>query len=1004
MSRLFARLTWVAITIALAMGLASHAVAQQEPDLFELLLEMRIEGGPAREVVALVDGARLMVPLTVFLEVAEIGVQELQVGRRLVGSYPGDERFVFDTDSGVVIVGENEVPIGAGLAVWRGDELYVETGLLEWVFLIGIRRNLGELLFTVTESQGLPVVQRLEEERVVAVAPLPEPGGEEQGLIELLLEMRIDRGPSQDVFALADGTRVLVPLERFLTLAEIGVDTVRAGHRFTGIRYPAGARFVFDTDSSIVSMADRRSSLEPAQAEWRGETLYVDTGVLESVFSVRMQMNFSELMLAVWETKDLPVVQRLEREHRRMLYETGAPQRDADLYSIHRRPIDGAVLDWMLTSATDDPSRYTGLDLGLGAQVFGGSAILLHEEQRNDGASNRRTTGSWTRVWYDTPWLRQVRIGEVVGTGARPRGVQGAAVTNSPFVRPAEFAVAPLAGMFGPGWEVELYRGNQFLGYTTTDPTGRYRFDVPIRYGENPLDIVAFGPRGEVLTRRRTFAIDGARFPAKQFEYGVSAGGCAFSPCQAQANIDLRYGLNDKVTVRGGVDRFWRDSLADLWHPYASVAYQATRGLSLFAEGVGNALFAGRVEYAPSQDFNAGLGHTRFFGDAVDPLVGSAVLSHLTQASLLYRPPLWDYRAFGRLFVQHSGGDGRTRDLAGATITTRLGGARLDVGVTYDHVTAEPTFDQTRTVFDARYYHMYRGSLRWLRRTLLFAELGADPDSGLVLARGGFSRTLGGRFQLDMAVGWAEQRGATFDLGLTATLHAVRAVSTTQFAEQGTQGLLIAEGSVLWDGSGRRIEFSDGRSLGRAGIVGEVFLDVNGDGLAGPDEPRVPDVYVRVGPIASVTDHTGRFVVWDLVPFEAVIVEIDAQSIRNPLWLPVMEYFTFRPDPNAFSVIPVPLVQAGEVSGQVVIGPRETGARFVEVELHNLDTDDRYSVTTFSDGTFYLLGVRPGRYEATVSRQVLEELGAAVEPAQFSVGAAVEEAFVEGITIRLAER
>jgi hypothetical protein len=716
-------------------------------------------------------------------------------------------------------------------------------------------------------------------------------------------------------------------------------------------------------------------------------------------------LNLAELTLAVWEGQNLPVVQRLDRERRRRRAALEAVDREVDLYGIRRRLVDGAVFDWTVTSATDNPSRYTAVDVGLGAQAFGGSAILLHEEQRNDDVTQRRTTGSWTRVWHTTPWLRQVRLGEVVGTGARARSVQGAAITNSPFVRPAVFGVAPLEGMLGPGWEVELFRGSRFLGYTTTDPSGQYRFDVPIRYGENPLDIVAFGPRGEMLRRRRTFEIDAARFPAKQFEYGVSAGGCSFSPCQAQANLDLRYGVNDKLTVRGGMDRFWRDSLPNVWHPYASVAYQATRGLALFAEGVGNALLSGQISYTPSQDLSASLEHARFAGDVQEPLVGSASLAHLTRASVFYRPAFWDYRTFGRLLLQHSRGDGPiTRDLVGVSGTARFGGARLDLGATYNHFAVGPTFDQTRTIFDARYYHMYRGPFEWLRHTLLFAELSVDPDSGLVLARGGFNRTFRRRFHVDVALGWTEQLGVTFELGLTATLHAVRAVSTTQIAGAGTQGLLIAEGSVLWDGVGRRLEFSDGRSLGRAGIVGEVFLDVDGDGQPGPGEPRVPDVYVRVGPLSSVTGPDGRFVVWDLVPFEAVVVEIDAESIRNPLWLPVLERFLFRPDPNAFSVIPVPLVQAGEVSGRVVVGPRGVAARFLDVVLLNLDTGDSYTVTTFSDGTFYSLGVRPGRYEATIPQESLDELGLVAEPAEFTVGTAVEQAFVEDVLVRLVER
>ena len=975
------------------------AVPPAEQEFVELLIEMRIDGGPSGDVVALADGVGVLVPVNTFLELAEIAAPEIEVGRRLSGLHPADVQFVFDTESGFVSVAARQIQLLRGYAVWRDEVLYVETGILESVFSVRMELDFGALALNVLEGQGLPVVQRLEQERAV-LAMLPP----EQELVELLIEVRIEGGPSGNVIALANGVGLLVPLDRLMELAEIGVPEVEVDHRLSGTLYPAGEQFVFDTDSSLATIANRRIVLEPGYGVWQQEMLHVETGVLESVFSVRMRLNLAELTLDVWETQNFPVVQRLDRERKRERLLVRPARPEANLYSVRRRPVDGAVFDWALTSATTNPSQFTGVDLGLGAQVLGGSALLLHEERRSSGSSSRRTTGSWTRAWHTTPWLRQIRLGEAVGTGPRVQVVQGVVVTNSPFVRPVAFGLAPLDGMFGPGWEVELYKGSQFLGFARADSDGRYSLDVPIRYGENPLDIVAFGPRGEVLRRRRTFEVDAARFPAKQFEYGVSVGGCAFAPCDAQANIDLRYGFNEQITGRGGVYHFWRDSLANAWHPYATVVYQPMRALALFAEAVGNALVASRVDYAPSQDFNAGIGHTIFVGDVADPLIGSPSESHITQASVFYRPALWDYRTFGRMFVQRSAGDGRVRTLARATIAARFGGARLEVGAAYDRLSLQPRFSNTRTILDARYYHTYSGSLAWLRRTLLFAELAAEPDSGLVLARSGFSRTLGGRFQLDMAVGWTENRGATFDLGLTATLHAVRAVSTTQFSNEGTEGFLVAEGSVLWDGSGRRLELSDGRSLGRAGIVGEVFLDVDGDGRAGPDEPRVPDVYVRVGPIASVTDHTGRFVVWDLVPFEAVVVEIDAQSVRNPLWLPVLDRFTFRPDPNMFSVIPVPLVQVGEVSGRVVVGPREAGARFLEVELRNLDTDDSYTVTTFSDGTFYLLGLRPGRYEATVSQELLDELGLAVELATFTVGTAVEQAFVEDVTVRLVER
>jgi hypothetical protein len=110
-----------------------------------------------------------------------------------------------------------------------------------------------------------------------------------------------------------------------------------------------------------------------------------------------------------------------------------------------------------------------------------------------------------------------------------------------------------------------------------------------------------------------------------------------------------------------------------------------------------------------------------------------------------------------------------------------------------------------------------------------------------------------------------------------------------------------------------------------------------------------------------------------------------------------------RPDPNTFTPIPIALVQTGEVSGVVLIRDEGRPLPGVQVELHNLDTGDRYTSSTFSDGSFYLMGVRPGHYEATLSAQVRELLSLSVQAETFTVGPSGDAAFVDGLLI-LADR
>jgi len=821
-------------------------------------------------------------------------------------------------------------------------------------------------------------------------------------LVELLIELQIDRGPAADMLAIAGRRHLLLPVRSFLRLAEIATDSALPGAGVSGVLQPSGRSYQIDTEQGIAQVGEWRTIIDSEQLYWQHGELFVATDLLEALFAVRFRVSLSELTVSVRQTDQLPVVRRMERERRRAQSATSQRLEEESPSLVNqRRLVDGVVLDWAISSATESPLRTSGVELGLGAQVLGGSAVLRYEERRHLGQRYRTATGSWIRVWHDISWLRQVRVGEVLGTGPWPRLVQGAAITNSPFVRPTTFGPAALGGVLPPGWEVELFRGRQFLDVTIAEPDGRYVFDVPVVYGENPFDLVAYGPNGETVRYRRMFSIAAERFAAGQFEYGVGAGRCTADPCRATANLDLRYGIDNRWTVRGGFEGLWRDTLPNVWHAYASTVFQATPALAVFAEGVTNAQAAVRVTYAPSQDLQATVAHTAFFGDVAAPLVGSSHETHRTEASLFFRPARWNYATYGRLTALRSVGSEGSRHLVRALASGRFSGTRLDMEAAYER-TAHGALPPTgRATVDVRYFQSYRGRLQWLRRTLARVEFRTDLAIGPVRVSGGLSHGFRVPVQVDAGVAWEKGRGLSLELGLTATLRAVRAVSRNQIAPDGARGVQAAEGSVLWDGAGHRVAFADGRSLGRAGITGVVFHDVDADGTPDPDEMRVEGVLIRAGPIAVRTDAEGRFAVWDLVPFEPVVLEVAEESIRDPLLIAARRRVVLRPDPNSFTPIPVSLVRAGEVTGQVVVDPNETPLRGVTVLLRNLDTGDEFTAKTFSDGAFYLLGVRPGRYAVSVPDDVLDLLDLLAEPAQFEIGATLEAATADNVLVRL---
>jgi hypothetical protein len=62
---------------------------------------------------------------------------------------------------------------------------------------------------------------------------------------------------------------------------------------------------------------------------------------------------------------------------------------------------------------------------------------------------------------------------------------------------------------------------------------------------------------------------------------------------------------------------------------------------------------------------------------------------------------------------------------------------------------------------------------------------------------------------------------------------------------------------------------------------------------------------------------------------------------------------------------------------------------------------ERRVFRTFGDGSFYLMGVRPGDWELTVDPKCLELLHAGAEPMHLTVKPDPQGASIDGLTIEL---
>jgi len=794
----------------------------------------------------------------------------------------------------------------------------------------------------------------------------------------VVIDLRIGRITSTTVQAYRVRSEVLLPLSQFFQLAEVRHRITPDG-RLEATVDPGNVHIVIDPRADSMQYGDHRVQVEHEFIRFEAPELYVGSERLGDLLGVMFAVDWSDLTATVIDPSSLPIARRLRREAAREAYLRRPDGLRPDVVLGLQRPSwDGVVVDYSLFSPSADPVAGSTYGFGLGADVGGGSLEMVGQSVGAAETGRLHVDASWTGVWRENRWVKQLRFGDVPSTGPRSRALEGIAVTNAPFVRPSLLGGLRYTGRLDPGWSVEAYRGGDLVAFDSADAAGGFAIDLPVRYGENPVDFVAYGPFGEIRQFNRTYRVSSELLPARRFEYGVAGGRCPGHPvtCDATLNLDLRYGLTRRWTVQSGLDQVWRDSLSDRTHPYAAVVGNPSNDWAIQSEVIAAGLARGAVSFEPSVDLRLEGEYVHFVRDSASVL---AVPGRRAQWALtgFVRPRTGHGFFFFDARVDH--------------ITTDAGGqtrARVGMSLQTDEIRLLP---YVRTEPNREFLGMATFTLprpRWgkfLSQVLFRTSTEVERRAGLVSWSAFAARPIARGVRIEAGANWLRSAaGLTYTLTVTSYLPAVRAVTSVLAPPgQAVSATQSVQGSVLWDRRTERLGVAPGPSLERSGLAGHVFMDENANGVRDPGEPAVANARVLIGSLTARSDSSGAYHTWDLVPFEPVLVSLDSLSLESPLWVPLFARTSIVPGPNRFRSLDIPVVEAGIIEGRVV----RTGAGVGGVTL--VLTDRRSGVrrilVTFNDGAFYLMGVKPGEYALAVQEQVLEALAVDAVPLRFTL-------------------
>jgi hypothetical protein len=585
-------------------------------------------------------------------------------------------------------------------------------------------------------------------------------------------------------------------------------------------------------------------------------------------------------------------------------------------------------------------------------------------------------------------------VGDVEGYDTRLSGTaasgRGAVITNRPLVTQAAFDRTRFEGDLPVGWEAEIYRNGELLGFAKANSSNRYVFeDVQLLYGENEIKIVLYGPQGQVRQREENINVGQDNVPAGKTWYwaGFNQPGRDLLTLHkppdapglptAQASVSLEHGIDDRTSagvlarmmliddqrvtfVEGSVRRSVGSALIE-----ASAARESTGGTAARVQLLGK---FGRVnvnaEALLANDFHLrgngaeSLRDVRVMVDAPIKIGRTVVPAHADVH-----------------FTDHR--DGTKQLDAAARLSANIGRFNLSGEVSYQK----------------QYLSSGPGPPGEINVGLI-----GSGHVGDVRLRGAVSFDVSPRTRFrdaELSAYWSASENADWEgaLAYDGESHRGR-VRLSHVRRFSTMGIALT-GEAATDGSvafGVNLNFSldpahglslSRRPLAEAGAIhASVYRDLNDNGFHDADEPFEKGALVTTGTRLAErgTDAKGQVTVGGLTAYAPVAVGIDASSLEDPMLTPKKALQVVVPRPGVPAEIEIGLVGGGDIEGALV---KSGGIGFEGLDLELVDSAGKVVATTRTDfdGFFLFDRVPYGVYSIRVTKEsagaarILADLG-----------------------------
>ena len=780
-----------------------------------------------------------------------------------------------------------------------------------------------------------------------------------------------------------------VVLGDFLTALDVPMRIDLGAKKASGWAFKESNRITIDYAGLKASYGTKSEAIAPGTIRETPEGWCVQTSALTRWFGIGVAPVTSGSVLVLQSEAKLPVELAMERQQRAARIHhasfdlSGLPQVKIP-YRMWRTPALDFVVSGGVTYRAQDGAR---VDRQSSVYAAGEVAHLSYDAQVTTTSTGKPNLLR-VRAFRSDPdghllgplKATHVGFGDVEGFDSRLTATvaagRGAVLTNRPLTARTAFDRTRIEGDLPTGWEAEIYRNGELLGFAKSDSSQRYVFDdVQLLYGENTIRVVLYGPQGQVREREQLLNVGQDEVPKGKTWYWVGANQPGRDlvrlekpPDQAalpsaQASVSLEHGLDTRTSVgvlaramliddqrltfvEGTVRRSVGGAILEV-----SAARESQGGTSAHAQLLGKfGLVYVNVEALIANDF-----HLRG-GEAQTLREGRIALDAPVKVGKLLLPIHADAHLADRA-------DG-TRVLEAATrLSANIDRFNLGTDVRYrkDFVTAGPAPPGELTM----------------------ALLGSGRI-GHVRIRGQseFDVTPSTRFRsAELSAYWSASEHSDWEGALTYDRieHHARA-RVTHILRLDSLALAIS-GEAASNGDlavGFNLNFSldalhgitlSRRPLAEGGMVhATVYRDLNDNGARDPGEPLEKGALITTGTRQAErkTDASGSVTVGGLTAYVPVPVGVDVTSLEDPMLVPKKALQVVVPRPGIPADVQIGLVGGGDIEG-ALMKSGEIGFEGIDLELVDSGGKVVGTARTDFDGFFLFDRVAYGHYTLRVS-------------------------------------